>query len=419
MAKIQSVSAREVLDSRGNPTIEVICTLESGAVSSASVPSGASTGIHEAVELRDNDKNRFNGLGVLQAVKNVNIEINDNIKDIEWSQKTLDEALIKLDGTKNKSNLGANAILGVSMAFARAKAQEENLELFEYLGSLAGNKDFKIPQPMFNIINGGRHADSGLEIQEFMIIPEAFNTIAQKVRAGVEIIFQLRKDLQKDGYAISLGDEGGFAPRLSSNEEAFQYMENAVKEAGYSKEQIKFGIDAAASEFFKEDKYEIKIHGENKKLTSAEMIDWYEEIAGTYPLISIEDGLSEDDWNGFSEMTKRLGSKVKVIGDDLTVTNTERIKIAAEKKSINAVLIKLNQIGTVTETIEAIELTKKENWAVIISHRSGETDDTFIADLAVGLSCDYIKAGSLAREERVCKYNRLMAIEDILQKRSK
>jgi enolase len=305
------------------------------------------------------------------------------------------------------------------MAFARAKAQEENSELFEYLGSLAGNKDFKIPQPMFNIINGGRHADSGLEIQEFMIIPEAFNTIAQKVRAGVEIIFQLRKDLQKDGYAISLGDEGGFAPRLSSNEEAFQYMENAVKEAGYSKEQIKFGIDAAASEFFKEDKYEIKIHGENKKLTSAEMIDWYEEIAGTDPLISIEDGLSEDDWNGFSEMTKRLGSKVKVIGDDLTVTNTERIKIAAEKKSINAVLIKLNQIGTVTETIEAIELTKKENWAVIISHRSGETDDTFIADLAVGLSCDYIKAGSLAREDRVCKYNRLMAIEDILQKRSK
>lgn len=412
MFRIKKIQGMEILDSRGNPTIGVTCELESGAAGRASVPSGASTGIHEALELRDNDKERYNGLGVLKAVENINLEINKNITGKEFTQKTLDEAMINLDGTENKSRLGANAILGVSLAFARACAKGKNLPLYEYLGSLAGKKEFKIPQPMFNIINGGKHADSGLDIQEFMIVPIGFNSFSEKVRAGVEVIFHLRKALKKDGYAISLGDEGGFAPKLTSNEDAFKYIIQAIKDAGYN-DEIKLAIDAAASEFYddKEKKYEIKVAGEKVKLGSSEVISWYETLIKKYPIISIEDGLAEDDWEGFTEMTDRLGDKIKIVGDDLTVTNIRRIKTASEKKSVNAVLIKLNQIGTLTETIEAIELTKKEGWTPIVSHRSGETDDTFIADLAVGLSCDYIKSGSLAREERVCKYNRLIEIE--------
>jgi len=416
MSKLQSLTAREILDSRGNPTLEVLCVLESGTMGQASVPSGASTGAHEALELRDHDTKRYNGLGVLRAIENVNKEISENIIKKEFDQQTLDKFLINLDGTKDKSRLGANAILGVSMAFARGVATEEKIELYEYLGKLAGNTEFKIPQPFFNIINGGKHADSGIEIQEFMIAPTGWDTIAQKIQTGTEIISCLRENLKRDGYTVGLGDEGGFAPKLGSNEEALEYIMSAITDAGYTREQVKMGLDVAASSFYKENKYEIKMGGEKVEPTSIELIAWYKSLIDKYPIISIEDGLAEDDWAGFTEMNKELGGKIKIVGDDLTVTNLDRIKTAAEKNSINSVLIKLNQIGTLTETIEAIELTRAKGWVPFVSHRSGETTDTFIADLAVGLSCPYIKSGSLARGERICKYNRLMEIEEKLNK---
>jgi len=416
MSEIKSLKAKEILDSRGNPTIEVVCEFYGGATGKSAVPSGASTGVHEALELRDKDEKRYNGLGVLKAVRNVNDEIAKNLVYKKFDQKSLDKKLIELDGTENKSRLGANAILGVSLAFARASANEQKLELYEYLGNLAGNKSFSLPQPSFNIINGGKHADSGLDLQEFMIAPVEFNTIREKVRAGAEVISSLRKILKNKGYAISVGDEGGFAPKLSSNEEALVLIEEAIKTAGYSLSQIKIGIDAAASSFYKKELYDLKINGKQKKIGSHDMVAWYKELVDKHPIIFIEDGFAEDDWFGFSLLTETLGDKIKIVGDDLTVTNIKRIKMAMGKRAINSVLIKLNQIGTLTETIEAIEMTKKQNWIPFISHRSGETMDTFIADLAVGLSCDYIKSGSLVRGERVCKYNRLMEIEDILLK---
>ena len=372
----------------------------------ASVPSGASTGVHEALELRDSDKSRFGGLGVLTARDHVNVEIANAICGREFTQESLDKFLIELDGTPNKSRLGANAILGVSLAFARACAQEKNLELFEYLGSLAGNSDFKIPQPMFNVINGGKHADSGLDIQEFMLAPVGFDNFHHKVQAVSEVIFSLKNILKSKGYAVSLGDEGGFAPKLSSDDEAFGLLVAAIVRAGYSTEDIKIGIDVAASSFFAA-----------KSLTSEKMISWYQDLIAKYPIVSIEDGLTEDDWDGFAALNAALGGQIKIVGDDLTVTNIERIKMAVEKKAVNSVLIKLNQIGTLTETISAILMTKAQGWSPFVSHRSGETTDTFIADLAVGLACDYIKSGSLARGERVCKYNRLLEIEDILNKK--
>lgn len=414
MIKIKSVTAREILDSRGNPTVEVLCELASGVKAFASIPSGASTGVHEAQELRDGDKERYNGLGVLTAVHNVNAEINENIQGKEFDQKTLDAFLIKLDGTENKSRLGANAILGVSLSFARALAKQNGLELYEYLGGLVNNHNFKLPQPMINIINGGKHADSGLDIQEFLIVPVGLNTFRRKIQAAEEVISSLKKILIQKSYPISVGDEGGFAPKLVSNEEALDLIIKAIGSAGYSKDEIKVGLDAAASSFFKDGFYKLKIFGEKKIVDSAEMLNWYEKLIRLYPIISIEDGLVEEDWQGFSELTKKLGNKIKIVGDDLLVTNIKRIKLAIEKKSVNAVIIKPNQIGTLSETIEAIELTKKQGWVAVASHRSGETGDTFIADLAVGLSCDYIKAGSLTRGERVCKYNRLMEIEDKL-----
>ena len=412
MSKITSLKASEIIDSRGNPTIEVVCELESGAKAVAAVPSGASTGIHEALELRDGDKKRYNGLGVLTAVKNVNDEIFNHVKGKEFDQKSLDESVIKLDDTPNKSRLGANAILGVSLAFARACAKENKVELYEHLGNLAVNKDFNLPQPAFNIINGGKHADSGLDIQEFMLIPRDFSSFKEKVRAASEIITFLRNILKEKGDVISVGDEGGFAPQLGSNEEALDLIVQAIKDAGYSLDQVKIGIDSAASSFYKDGKYILRIAGKEKKMSSDEMIDWYEELIKKYPIISIEDGLAEDDFDGFAKLTAKLGDKVTVVGDDLTVTNVKRIQMAIEKKAINSVLIKVNQIGTLTETIEAIQLTKKQGWIPFVSHRSGETTDTFIADLAVGLSCPFIKSGSLVRGERVCKYNRLMEIED-------
>jgi enolase len=433
MSKIKSLKAREIIDSRGNPTVEVLCELESGAKVVAAVPSGASTGIHEALELRDGDKKRYNGLGVFNAVKNINGEIFNHVKGKELDQKSLDQSLIKLDGTANKSRLGANAILGVSLAFARACAKENGIELYEYLNNLGlsdsqdsrlrgndkkinDNKVLNLPQPAFNIINGGKHADSGLDIQEFMLIPRDFSSFKEKVRAASEIISSLKKILKGKGCVVSVGDEGGFAPQLSSNEEAFDLIVQAIKDAGYTLDKVKIGIDSAASSFYKDGKYNLRIAGKEKKMSSDEMVDWYETLTKKYPIISIEDGLAEDDFDGFAKLTAKLGDKVTIVGDDLTVTNVKRIQMAIEKKAINSVLIKVNQIGTLTETIEAIQLTKKQGWIPFVSHRSGETTDTFIADLAVGLSCPFIKSGSLVRGERVCKYNRLMEVEENITK---
>jgi len=411
--KITSLSAHEILDSRGNPTIEVELSLEN-AKAISSVPSGASTGIHEALELRDGDKNRYKGLGVLNAVQNVNEKISKEIVGKKFNQRQLDEFLIKFDGTENKSRLGANAILGVSMAFARANSLKNGLELYKYLGQLAGNNDFQLPQPMFNIINGGKHADSGLDIQEFMLAPVGFDSFAKKIQAGSEIIHTLKDILKEKGYTVSVGDEGGFAPKLSSNEEALDLMVEAIKAAGYTTDQVNIGMDAAASNFYEGGKYVLRIHGDKKSLSAEEIAVWYKELIVKYPIMLIEDGLAEDDWDGFRLLNKKVGHNISVVGDDLLVTNIKRIEQAINKKAVNSVLIKLNQIGTVSETIEAIELTKMQGWKPFVSHRSGETTDTFIADLAVGLNCPLIKTGSLVRGERVCKYNRLMKIEELL-----
>ena len=413
MVKIKSVSARQILDSRGKPTIEVSLS-SSNFKEVASVPSGASTGIHEALELRDGDPKYYAGLSVNQAISNVQKEIAEKIIDKEFDQKTLDQFLIDLDGTPNKSKLGANAILGVSMAFAKVEAKEEGLELYEYLAKLAENKNYKFPVPMLNIINGGQHADSGLDIQEFMLGPVGFDSFKEKIRVGAEVIYALRKILKDKGYTVSVGDEGGFAPKLETNEEALELMVMAIEKAGYTRDQVKIGMDAAASSFYENGKYKLKINGELKSLSSEEMVAWYKDLTEKYPIISIEDGLAEDDWEGFNLLTKTLGSKITIVGDDLLVTNIKRIKTAIEKEAVNSVLIKLNQIGTVTETIEAITLAQKQGWSPFVSHRSGETTDTFIADLSVGLACPFIKSGSLVRGERVCKYNRIMEIEDNL-----
>ena len=410
MATITTLRAREILDSRGNPTIEVTLAIGS-SVGVAAVPSGASTGVHEALELRDGDAGRYKGLGVLKAVGHVNTEIADAIVGKEFSQESLDAALIALDGTPNKSRLGANAILGVSLAFARASALAQGQELYQYLGGLVGATEFTLPQPMLNIINGGKHADSGLDVQEFMLAPTKFDTLSRKIQAGAEVIGSLKKILSAKGYAVSVGDEGGFAPKLSSNEEAIDLMVQAIVDAGYTTEQVQVGMDAAASSFFQDGAYELKVEGAKQSLNSAGMISWYQSLVQKYPIILIEDGLAEDDWDGFTALTGVLGDKVQVVGDDLLVTNIARIKTAIEKKAVNSVLIKLNQIGSLTESIQAIQLTKAQGWAPFVSHRSGETTDTFVADLAVGLSCPFIKSGSLVRGERVCKYNRLMEIE--------
>jgi enolase len=410
MSTIHTLTAREILDSRGEPTVEVALSL-GGALVAASVPSGASTGSHEALELRDNDAHRYKGRGVRTAVGHINGEISKHLLGKEFNQEQLDAFLITLDGTDNKSRLGANALLGVSMAFARASALERGVELYEYLGSLAGNSQFILPQPMFNIINGGKHADSGLDIQEYMLAPVAFASFAEKVRTGSEILHTLKDILKQKGYAVSVGDEGGFAPKLSSNEEAFDLMVEAIRQAGYTTEHVKIGMDAAASSFYIDGGYHLKINGTVKKLNSSELIAWYQGLVAAYPLMLIEDGLAEDDWDGFTMMTRQMGSGTIVVGDDVLVTNIKRIETAIEKQAVNAVLIKPNQIGTITETIKAITLTKKQGWKPFASHRSGETTDTFIADLAAGLACPLIKAGSLIRGERVCKYNRLMEIE--------
>ena len=409
-AAITRVQAREILDSRGNPTVEVDVYLSNGSFGRAAVPSGASTGEHEAVELRDGDQNRFLGKGVLNAVRNVNQQIAPIVKGYNaLDQKTLDKCMIDLDGTPKKSNLGANAILGVSMAVSRAAAASQNLPLYRYLNSDA----CLLPIPMLNIINGGSHADNNVDIQEFMIFPIGADSFSHALRMGTEIFHYLKKVLSSKGLNTSVGDEGGFAPNLSSNKEAIEIILEAVEKADYSiGKDISLALDAAASEFYIDGAY--RLESEDRTLTSDEMVEYFEGLTKKYPIISIEDGLAENDWEGWKVFNGKLGSKIQIIGDDLTVTNIPRLQRAIDEQSMNAILIKLNQIGTVTETVEAVELARETGFGVVISHRSGETEDTFIADFAVAMGMGQIKTGSASRTDRICKYNQLLRIEEEL-----
>ncbi len=409
MSLIYSVHAREVLDSRANPTVEVEVVTEDGGFGRAIVPSGASTGAYEAVELRDNEKHRYMGKGVSKAVHNVNNVIAPNLYEYDvFDQVGIDEMMIELDGTDNKGKLGANAILGVSMAVARAAADELNLPLYQYLGGVGARV---MPIPMMNILNGGKHADNNVDIQEFMILPVGAPSFKEALRMGSEVYHHLKKVLQGKGLSTGVGDEGGFAPNLESNEEAFQVIVEAIEEAGYTPgKDVVLGIDVAASEIFEDGKYYFK--GEDRKLSSLEVIDFYEEMISKYPIVSIEDGLSEDDWEGWKLMTARIGKKIQIVGDDLFVTNVKRLKKGIEEHAANSILIKLNQIGTITETLSAIELAKINGYKVVISHRSGETEDSTIADLAVAVNSRQIKTGAPARTDRVAKYNQLLRIED-------
>ena len=422
MAKIKSVRGREILDSRGNPTVEVDLILSDGSFGRAAVPSGASTGSHEAVELRDDDVKRYGGKGVLKAVNNVNISISKAIKGKSFDQRKLDGALIALDGTTNKGKLGANAILGVSMAFAKATAQSTNKPLHVYFNKLGSQKGklkkaikntIKLPVPMMNVVNGGKHAEDSTDIQEFMIVPANFKSFKEALRAGTEIFHALKKVLHGRKLATTVGDEGGFAPALPSNEAALQVIVEAIGKAGYvAGKDVFIALDAAATEFCKDGKYNLV--RDNKTLDSAQMVAWYEEMVTKYPIISIEDGLAEDDWNGYKLMTEKLGSKIQLVGDDLFVTNIERLQKGIEMGIANSILIKLNQIGTVSETIDAVNLATSAGYTSIISHRSGETEDSTIADFAVGLGTGQIKTGSLSRTDRIAKYNQLLRIEESL-----
>ena len=414
MQKIKNIHAREILDSRGNPTVEVELALSDSSFGRASVPSGASTGSHEAVELRDNDPKRYGGMGVEIAVQNVNTIIREAIQDKEFDQRTLDNTLIALDGTKNKSKLGANAILGVSLAFSHAGANSAKESLYLYFNRIGEiGSPVQIPVPMMNIINGGKHAENSTDIQEFMIVPHGFATFKEALRAGVETFHALKSILKDMNLPMTVGDEGGFVPTLSSNESALELIMKAIEKAGYKAgKEISLALDVAATELYKENKYILA--SENKSKTAEEMIAWYEELVGKFPIISIEDGLAEDDWDGYKLLTEKLGSKIQLVGDDLFVTNIERLAIGIEKSVANSILIKLNQIGTVSETIDTIKMAKKASYSCIISHRSGETEDTTIADFAVGTGVGQIKTGSLCRTDRVAKYNQLLRIEEEL-----
>jgi enolase len=418
MPTIKNLHAREVLDSRGNPTVEVDIFSEN-KMARAIVPSGASTGIHEAVELRDGDKKRYLGKGVLNAVKNINEIIKPAVLgDDIFNQEALDKKLIELDGTENKGKLGANAILGVSLACARLAAEEKGLWLYEYLNPEAD----LLPVPMMNIMNGGKHADSGLDIQEFMIFPVGAAKFSEALRMGAEVFHNLKKILDEHKLSTGVGDEGGFAPNLPNNEAAFEHILEAVAKAGYiAGKDIMLGIDAAASEFYDEEKkvYKIKVKGKPSELTNKELVDFYESLTKSFPIISIEDGHSQDDWDGWKMMTERVGEKVQIVGDDLFVTNVKRLKQGIEAKAANSILIKLNQIGTLTETIDAIKTAHKADWTSVVSHRSGETEDTTIADFVVALGTGQIKTGSLCRTERICKYNQLLRIEEKLGSKAK
>jgi enolase len=411
MSVIEGIIAREILDSRGNPTIEVDVYVEDGGFGRAAVPSGASTGVHEALELRDDDKERYLGKGVLNAVENVNEEIADEL--LGWDvtdQKGIDEMMIELDGTPNKSKLGANAILGVSLAVAKAAADYLSMPLFRYIG---GTYAHVLPVPMMNILNGGKHAVDGPDLQEFMAMPVGAPSFSEALRWGAETYHALKSVLKKKGYGVGIGDEGGFAPSLKTNEEAIELILEAIQKAGYEPGQdIWIAMDPAASEIYEDGKYNLKKEG--RILSSEEMVDFYAKWVAKYPIISIEDGLAEDDWDGFKLMTARLGHKIQIVGDDLLVTNTERIARAIKEKAANSVLIKLNQIGSLTETVAAIEMAHKHGWTAVTSHRSGETEDSTIADLAVALNTGQIKTGAPCRSDRVAKYNQLVRIEEML-----
>ncbi|MCD4820452.1 MAG: phosphopyruvate hydratase [Candidatus Cloacimonetes bacterium] len=411
MSQIIDVFGREILDSRGNPTVEVEVYLESGIMGRAAVPSGASTGEYEAVELRDGDNERFSGKGVLTAIRNINETIAEELIGYDViNQSFIDELLIKLDGTPNKEKLGANAILGVSLACARAAAEYLGIPLYQYIG---GTNAKVLPVPMANILNGGKHADNNVDLQEFMIMPLGAKSFREALQMNAEVFQALKGYLKKNGYSTAVGDEGGFAPNLKSNEEALQVIIQAIKLAGYRVgEDIFIALDPASSEFYKNGKYHLEAEG--KALNSEEMIEFYADLVEKYPIVSIEDGLAEDDWSGWKLMMEKLGNKIQIMGDDLFVTNVERLTRGIKEKSANSILIKLNQIGTLTETLDTIELAKTNGYTCVVSHRSGETSDTFIADLAVALNTGQIKTGSICRSERIAKYNQLLRIEEEL-----
>ncbi|NMB57080.1 phosphopyruvate hydratase [Candidatus Beckwithbacteria bacterium] len=419
--KIQQIFAQEILDSRGNPTVEAQLTLENGIKVSSAVPSGASTGSHEAHELRDEDKGRFGGKGVLKVVKNVNEIIAGTLigMDVE-NQEKIDEKMIALDGTENKSKLGANAIVAVSVACVKAAAASLNIPVFEYVAKLAGEntQEYLMPIPMMNVLNGGKHATNSSDMQEFMIMPIGAPTIAEAIRWGSEVFQQLGKNLKAQGFSTSVGDEGGYTPSLGNNERPLEEIIKAIKDAGYEPgKDIAIALDPAASEIYKDGKYNLKT--ENAMLSTDQMVEKYLGWLDKYPLISIEDGFFEDDWQGFVKLTEKIDNRFQIVGDDLFVTNAERLQMGIDKKACNSILIKVNQIGTITETIKTIKLAKAHNFTAIVSHRSGETEDAFIADFVVGMHTGQIKTGSLCRSERICKYNQLMRIERSLGEKAK
>jgi len=413
MDRIESITAREILDSRGNPTVEVDVVLECGVMGRAAVPSGASTGEHEAVELRDGDMKRYLGKGVQKAVSNVNEKIAPALLGTRGSDQVwIDQRMIALDGSENKDNLGANAILGVSLAVAKAVAQCVDLPLYRYVG---GTNAKLLPVPMMNVLNGGKHADNNVDLQEFMILPVRAESFREALRMGAEVFHRLKEVLKKKGYATSVGDEGGFAPNLGSNEEALAVIMEAIKKAGYKAgKDIFLGLDTAASEFYNAKKKRYELKAEGKSLTSTQMVDYYEALVKEYPILSIEDGHAEDDWKGWKEMTDRLGDKIQIVGDDLFVTNTKRLARGIREGVTNSILIKLNQIGTLTETLNAIAMAQRAGFTAVVSHRSGETEDASIADVVVATNAGQIKTGSASRSDRLAKYNQLLRIEEEL-----
>ena len=413
MSYIAKVFARQILDSRGNPTIEVDVYTKNGVIGRAAVPSGASTGIHEAVELRDNDKNLYKGKGVLMAVQNVNSIINEALNGMDvFDQKAIDTLMIRLDNTENKSKLGANAILGVSLAVSKAAAQEAGLSLYKYIGGVGA---VTMPVPMMNILNGGSHADNLIDIQEFMVMPFGASSFSEGLRWGTEVFHELKGVLKVRGMSTNVGDEGGFAPNLSSNEEAIQVVIEAVEKAGFTPgKDMYIALDAAASEFYNEEKGKYIFESTSEERTSSEMVDFWVDWTRNYPIISIEDGLAEDDWAGWKLATEKLGDKIQLVGDDLFVTNTKRLKKGIDEGIANSILVKVNQIGTLTETIEAVQMATKNSYSSVMSHRSGETEDATIADLAVALNTGQIKTGSASRSDRMAKYNQLLRIEEEL-----
>ncbi len=413
MSEIIDIQAREILDSRGTPTVEVDVALDDGSFGRAAVPSGASTGVHEAVELRDGDKSRFNGKGVLKAVNAVNTDLYDAIVGMDASEQIeIDREMCRLDGTENKGKFGANAILGVSLAIAKASAESAGLPLYRYIG---GTLAHVLPVPMMNILNGGKHADNPIDIQEFMIMPVGASSCSEAIRMGAEIFQALKSNLKKAGLNTNVGDEGGFAPNIGSAKEALSFIVEAIKTAGYKPgDDVVLALDAASSEFYDAETKKYNLAGEGKVLTSAELVKYYEDLKNEFPIMSLEDGMAEDDWEGWDLLTKTLGSRMQLVGDDLFVTNTKRLKMGIDRKVANSILVKVNQIGSLTETLEAVDMAHRAGYTAVLSHRSGETEDATIADIAVATGCGQIKTGSLSRSDRLAKYNQLIRIEEEL-----